>query len=133
MSDLPLDLPLLDPGRLQRAAYERGASVWVEASAGTGKTTVLTRRVLSLLLGKTPPSRILCLTFTKAAAAEMANRINQTLSEWATIDDGKLSQQLVELSGEMPDDELRDYARQLFARVLDAPGGITIATIHAFC
>lgn len=133
MSDSALDLPLFDPGRQQRAAYERGASVWVEASAGTGKTTVLTRRVLSLLLTKTPPSRILCLTFTKAAAAEMANRINATLSQWATIEDGELSQQLVELLGEMPDDELRDYARQLFARVLDAPGGITIATIHAFC
>jgi ATP-dependent helicase/nuclease subunit A len=133
MSGGALDLPLFDPGRQQRAAYERGASVWVEASAGTGKTTVLTRRVLSLLLAKTPPSRILCLTFTKAAAAEMANRINETLSEWATIGDGKLSEALVELLGEMPDDEQRDFARQLFARVLDAPGGITIATIHAFC
>jgi ATP-dependent helicase/nuclease subunit A len=122
-----------DPNRQQRAAYARGASVWVEASAGTGKTTVLTRRVLSLLLDKTPPSRILCLTFTKAAAAEMANRINETLARWATIDDGKLAQQLVELRGEAPDADLLDYARQLFARVLDAPGGITIATIHAFC
>ncbi len=133
MSGNALDLPLFDPGRQQRAAYERGASVWVEASAGTGKTTVLTRRVLSLLLAKTPPSRILCLTFTKAAAAEMANRINQTLSEWATIGDGRLTEQLVELLGSVPDAELLDYARQLFARVLDAPGGITIATIHAFC
>jgi ATP-dependent helicase/nuclease subunit A len=132
MSGTALDLPLFDPGRQQRAAYERDTSVWVEASAGTGKTTVLTRRVLSLLLAKTPPSRILCLTFTKAAAAEMANRINQTLSEWAAIDDGKLAEQLVDI-GAAPDAELLDYARQLFARVLDAPGGITIATIHAFC
>ena len=122
-----------DPGQEQRRAYERQASVWVEASAGTGKTTVLTRRVLSLLLAKTAPSRILCLTFTKAAAAEMANRINETLSRWATSDDGALAQELVPLIGAMPDPDQLDYARQLFARVLDAPGGITIATIHAFC
>jgi ATP-dependent helicase/nuclease subunit A len=122
-----------DPGRQQRAAYARGTSVWVEASAGTGKTTVLTRRVLSLLLDKTPPSRILCLTFTKAAAAEMANRVNETLARWATIRDGDLAEELVELRGAAPDADLLDYARQLFARVLDAPGGITIATIHAFC
>ncbi|HLI21883.1 MAG TPA: UvrD-helicase domain-containing protein, partial [Stellaceae bacterium] len=133
MSGSALDLPLFDPGRQQRAAYERGVSVWVEASAGSGKTTVLTRRVLSLLLANTPPSRILCLTFTKAAAAEMANRINETLSRWATSSDGALAQELVPLTGEAPDAELLDYARQLFARVLDAPGGITIATIHAFC
>ena len=122
-----------DPGRQQRPAYEREASVWVEASAGTGKTTVLTRRVLALLLAKTAPSRILCLTFTKAAAAEMANRINETLSRWATSEDGALAQELVPLIGQMPDGDHLDYARQLFARVLDAPGGITIATIHAFC
>ncbi|HEX4194748.1 MAG TPA: UvrD-helicase domain-containing protein, partial [Stellaceae bacterium] len=122
-----------DPGLAQRQAYERAASVWVEASAGTGKTTVLTRRVLSLLLAKTAPSRILCLTFTKAAAAEMANRINEALSRWATSADGALAQELVELIGGMPDADQLDYARQLFARVLDAPGGITIATIHAFC
>jgi ATP-dependent helicase/nuclease subunit A len=122
-----------DPGRQQRRAYEREASVWVEASAGTGKTTVLTRRVLSLLLAKTAPSRILCLTFTKAAAAEMANRINETLSRWATSDDGALAEELVPLLDAMPDADQLDYARQLFARVLDAPGGITIATIHAFC
>ncbi len=133
MSGLTTDALLDDPGLQQRRAYEREASVWVEASAGTGKTTVLTRRVLSLLLAKTAPSRILCLTFTKAAAAEMANRINKTLSEWATSDDGALAQELVPLIGAMPDADQLDYARQLFARVLDAPGGITIATIHAFC
>src|SRR5215467_16317638 len=99
MSDLTPDSLLDDPGRAQRRAYEREASVWVEASAGTGKTTVLTRRVLSLLLAKTAPSRILCLTFTKAAAAEMANRINDTLSRWATSDDGALAQELVPLIG----------------------------------
>jgi ATP-dependent helicase/nuclease subunit A len=133
MSEILADASLDDPGRQQRQAYEREASVWVEASAGTGKTTVLTRRVLSLLLAKTAPSRILCLTFTKAAAAEMANRINETLSRWATSADGALAEELVELLDRMPDADQLDYARQLFARVLDAPGGITIATIHAFC
>ena len=133
MSEIADSALLDDPGLQQRRAYVRDASVWVEASAGTGKTTVLTRRVLSLLLAKTAPSRILCLTFTKAAAAEMANRINETLSRWATSEDGALAQELVPLIGALPDADQLDYARQLFARVLDAPGGITIATIHGFC
>lgn len=123
----------LDPGRQQRRAYERGASVWVAASAGSGKTKVLTDRVLALLLHGSEPSRILCLTFTKAAAAEMANRINERLSQWAVRGDGALAQELQELTGEMPDRDKLDEARRLFARVLDAPGGMTIATIHAFC
>jgi ATP-dependent helicase/nuclease subunit A len=123
----------LDPGRQQRRAYERGASVWVAASAGSGKTKVLTDRVLALLLHGSPPSRILCLTFTKAAAAEMANRINERLSQWTVRGDGALAQELQALTGEMPDRDKLDEARRLFARVLDAPGGMTIATIHAFC
>lgn len=122
-----------DPSLQQRLAYERDASVWVAASAGTGKTTVLTNRVLTLLLHDTPPSRILCLTFTKAAAAEMANRVNDRLSQWTTMGDGALAQELENLTGEVPDADRRDQARQLFVRVLDAPGGMTIATIHAFC
>ena len=77
-----------DPGARQRAAADPATSVWVSASAGSGKTKVLTDRVLSLLLEGTPPQHILCLTFTRAAAAEMANRVNTTLSSWATVDDG---------------------------------------------
>ena len=76
---------------MQRHAADPAASVWVAASAGTGKTTVLTDRVLRLLLAGTPPERILCLTFTKAAAAEMANRIARELGEWATIADPLLA------------------------------------------
>jgi ATP-dependent helicase/nuclease subunit A len=125
--------PVLDPGLQQRRAYARDASVWVAASAGTGKTKVLTDRVLALLLHGSAPSRLLCLTFTKAAAAEMANRINTTLSEWAVLGDGTLAERLQQLTGEMPDQDRLEQARQLFARVLDAPGGMTIATIHAFC
>jgi ATP-dependent helicase/nuclease subunit A len=123
----------VDPAARQREAYARDKSIWVAASAGTGKTTVLTNRVLTLLLHGTPPSRILCLTFTKAAAAEMANRINESLSRWTTMEDGALAQDLQKLTDGHPNAEQRDRARQLFAKVLDAPGGMTIATIHAFC
>ncbi len=128
-----MSVPALDPSVQQRQAYERAASVWVAASAGTGKTTVLTNRVLTLLLHGSPPARILCLTFTKAAAAEMANRINERLSRWAVLSDGALAQELQALTGALPDSDKLDEARRLFARVLDAPGGMTIATIHAFC
>lgn len=128
-----MSAPSIDPAVRQRDAYAREASVWVAASAGSGKTTVLTNRVLTLLLHGTAPSRILCLTFTKAAAAEMANRINDRLSQWATMNDGALAQDLQKLTGEFPDPDRCDRARQLFATVLDAPGGMTIATIHAFC
>src|SRR5215469_5704191 len=122
-----------DPGTQQRCAYEPDASIWVAASAGTGKTTVLTNRVLTLLLRGSPPSRILCLTFTKAAAAEMANRINERLSRWTVLADGALAGELQELTGKLPNRDQLDEARRLFVRVLDAPGGLTIATIHAFC
>ncbi|HYE00167.1 MAG TPA: double-strand break repair helicase AddA [Alphaproteobacteria bacterium] len=126
------DFPL-DPGVVQRRASDPHSSVWVAASAGTGKTKVLTDRVLRLMLAGTKPNRILCLTFTRAAAAEMANRINETLSTWATVDDGALVERLTALSGRRPTaDELR-AARRLFALVLDSPGGMTIQTIHAFC
>jgi ATP-dependent helicase/nuclease subunit A len=117
----------------QRQATDVAASVWVAASAGTGKTKLLTDRVLALMLAGSPPTRILCLTFTKAAAAEMANRVNERLGDWTTIGDGKLAQEAAALMGAMPDAAMLQRARQLFARVLDAPGGMRIETIHAFC
>jgi ATP-dependent helicase/nuclease subunit A len=117
----------------QEKPTDVGASVWVAASAGTGKTKVLTDRVLALMLAGSAPQRILCLTFTKAAAAEMANRLNERLSLWTTLDDGKLAQDLAALTGAVPEEAVRDRARQLFARALDAPGGMRIETIHAFC
>jgi len=122
-----------DPAIQQRAAADPAASVWVAASAGTGKTKVLTDRVLSLLLSGSEPARILCLTFTKAAAAEMAIRIQERLSEWATMSDVKLRKSLADLTGDDAEPETLDRARRLFARVLDAPGGMRIETIHAFC
>ena len=122
-----------DPNVLQRRASDPLASVWVGASAGSGKTKVLTDRVLRLMLAGTPPARILCLTFTKAAAAEMSIRINRTLGTWATPTDNSLTDRLYDLCGEMPSPETRTEARRLFARVVDCPGGMKIQTIHAFC
>src|SRR4051794_28323894 len=117
----------------QRRALHPDESVWVAASAGTGKTKVLTDRLLALMLGGTDPGRILCLTFTRAAAAEMANRVNDRLAKWTTMPTGALALELVELTGHNPDEYDIARARQLFARVLDVPGGSKILTIHAFC
>src|SRR5579864_4397002 len=111
---------------VQRKALHPGKSVWVAASAGTGKTKVLTDRMLALMLDGTDPARLLCLTFTRAAAAEMANRLNQRLSAWTTMPPGELTQELVDLTGCMPDEFDSARARQLFARVLDVPGGAKI-------
>src|SRR5438552_5060917 len=118
---------------IQRQALGPDVSVWVSASAGTGKTKVLTDRLLALMLDGTDPARILCLTFTRAAAAEMANRVNHRLAAWATLPPGALAEELVELTGRLPDEDEIARARQLFARVLDIQGGAKIATIHAFC
>ncbi len=117
----------------QRKALDPAASVWVSASAGTGKTKVLTERLLTLMLGGTEPSRILCLTFTRAAAAEMANRVNDRLARWTTMPPGALSEELVALTGRYPNEDDIRTARRLFSRVLDTPGGAKIETIHAFC
>ncbi len=123
----------LQPEIAQRRASDPAASAWVAASAGTGKTKVLTDRVLRLMLAGTAPEKVLCITFTKAAAAEMAIRINQTLGGWAVMEDGDLALALADLTGERPDRDTQDRARRLFAQVLDAPGGMKIETIHALC
>lgn len=128
-----MSAPRPDPDQLQRRAADGACSAWVVASAGTGKTKVLTDRVLNLLLGGSAPEHILCLTFTKAAAAEMTNRLHERLGHWAVMEDGKLRQALQYLTGEAPDHEKCHDARRLFARVLDAAGGMKILTIHAFC
>ena len=103
----------------------------LSASAGTGKTQVLTARVLKLLLGGTRPEAILCLTFTKAGAAEMANRIGERLAKWVRLPDRDLDKELFSL-GEPHTPAMREHARRLFAHVLDAPGGLRIQTIHSF-
>jgi ATP-dependent helicase/nuclease subunit A len=119
--------------RQQRLGADPERSAWVTASAGSGKTKVLGDRVLRLLLAGTRPERILCLTFTKAAAAEMANRIAETLARWASMPQAELNQDLIRLIGHAPGTEALSDARRLFSRVLDAPGGMKIQTIHAFC
>ncbi len=119
--------------KVQRLALDPGASVWVGASAGTGKTKVLTDRVASLLLHGTAPGRILCLTFTKAAAAEMANRLAERLAAWSVLEETALEEDLRQLLGTPADADVLARARRLFACVLDTPGGIKIQTIHAFC
>ncbi|MBR1825506.1 MAG: double-strand break repair helicase AddA [Alphaproteobacteria bacterium] len=122
----------------QRRAANPSNSVWVEASAGTGKTQVLSDRVLRLLLDDVKPMRLLCLTYTKAAAVEMNSRISERLSEWAVIDEAELEDKLKQLLGAeiSSAEKLRKYkakARTLFAELLDTPGGIKIQTIHSFC
>ena len=117
----------------QARASAPDGHVWLSASAGTGKTQVLTARVYRLLLRGVDPSAILCLTFTKAGAAEMAGRIGARLAAWVRMPDAQLGSDLIAL-GEDPTPELRARARTLFAKVLDAPGGgIRIQTIHGFC
>ena len=115
----------------QALAVDPAVHAAVSASAGTGKTQVLTARVLRLLLRGARPESILCLTFTKAAAAEMANRISTRLAAWVRLKDSELGTDLLHL-GESNDPRMRERARQLFARVLDCPGGLKIQTIHAF-
>jgi ATP-dependent helicase/nuclease subunit A len=115
----------------QARAADPLAHAALSASAGTGKTQVLTARVLRLLLKGARPESILCLTFTKAAAAEMANRIGDRLAKWVRLKDAELATDLVNL-GEANDPPTRQRARQLFAKVLDCAGGLKIQTIHSF-
>ena len=122
----------------QRFAANPKLSVWVEASAGTGKTKVLSDRVLRLLLNGVKPIKLLCLTYTKAAAVEMKTRIAERLSKWSVIADEKLEKNLYDLLGkDIKSKELlekyKKIARTLFATLLDTPGGIKIQTIHSFC
>ena len=115
----------------QALAADPKAHAALSASAGTGKTQVLTARVLRLLLQGARPESILCLTFTKAAAAEMANRIGARLAAWVRLPDKLLRKDLFALN-ERDDPRTLERARQLFARVLDCAGGLKIQTIHAF-
>ena len=121
------------PDHLQRLAADPEACVWVTASAGTGKTKVLTDRVLNLLLEGAEPQRILCLTFTRAAAGEMQNRLHQRLSEWVVLAPEQLKERLAVFLGAAPTAEQLLRARTLFPVVLDSPGGMKIQTIHGFC
>ena len=117
----------------QSTASDPASSVWVTANAGTGKTKVLTDRVLRLMLGGVEPDKILCLTFTKAAAAEMAQRIQSQLSEWAIMPEEVLRDSLHALTGSSPSYSLLNKARKLFTIIADHPDKLRIQTIHGFC
>ena len=118
----------------QLRAAEPARSTWLSANAGSGKTRVLTDRVARLLLGGTEPNKILCLTYTKAAAAEMQNRLLERLGKWAMLPEDKLAQELWALGEEADLGPARlAEARRLFAKAIETPGGLKIQTIHSFC
>ncbi|SDD45682.1 DNA helicase/exodeoxyribonuclease V, subunit A [Paracoccus isoporae] len=120
-----------DATRRQMTAADPGRSTWLTANAGSGKTRVLTDRVARLLLDGTRPERVLCLTYTKAAATEMQNRLLKRLGEWAMLGDADLRRALTELGvAGAPD---LNAARRLFAQAIEAPGGLKVQTIHSFC
>jgi ATP-dependent helicase/nuclease subunit A len=116
----------------QHKASDPSVSAWVSANAGSGKTHVLTERVIRLLLTGTAPEKVLCITFTKAAAANMATRVFDTLSEWIALDDTGLDARIRAL-GLPPSAAIRALARRLFAVAIETPGGLKVQTIHAFC
>jgi ATP-dependent helicase/nuclease subunit A len=119
--------------RHQWRASDPTLSAFVSANAGSGKTHVLVARVIRLMLAGTPPARILCLTFTRAAAAEMAERLFSTLAKWLSLADDALILELHRLCGDVRFDERLAEARRLFARAIETPGGLKVQTIHAFC
>jgi ATP-dependent helicase/nuclease subunit A len=118
---------------LQRTVADPAVSAWVAANAGSGKTHVLAQRVINLLLEGVAPEKILCITFTKAAAANMAKRVFDTLAEWTTLGDAALDEAISSRSEIKPNAARRALARRLFARALETPGGLKVQTIHAFC
>ena len=123
----------IDTIERQRRASKPQACAWVSANAGSGKTHVLTQRVVRLLLEGVPPSRILCLTFTKAAAANMSIRIFETLAGWTALDNAALREAITATGAPEPSLTTLETARKLFARTVETPGGLKIQTIHAFC
>src|SRR4030081_705844 len=123
-----------DPVRWRQIeASDPAVSAFVSANAGAGKTHVLAQRVIRLLLAGVAPAKILCITFTKAAAANMAARVFDTLARWIALDDAALDgeMRLIRETPSGPGERAR--ARRLFASALDAPGGLKVQTIHAFC
>jgi ATP-dependent helicase/nuclease subunit A len=117
----------------QARASDPAASAFVSANAGSGKTHVLVQRVIRLLLAGVPPEKILCLTFTKAAAANMAERVFTMLGHWVTLDDDALDAAISDAGIAHPTPRLRKAARELFASALETPGGLKVQTIHALC
>src|SRR5471032_2626039 len=126
--------PIPDAVRATQArASDPSSSAFVSANAGSGKTHVLVQRVIRLLLSDVPPEKILCITFTKAAAANMAERVFTTLGHWVTLDDDALDAAIRDTGIAQPTVQLRKSARELFASALETPGGLKVQTIHALC
>ncbi|MBC6981606.1 double-strand break repair helicase AddA [Caulobacter sp. 17J80-11] len=124
------------PHSPQTQAADPSLSVFVTANAGSGKTSTLVSRVARLLLRGVDPAAILCMTYTKAAAAEMQRRLYQRLGGWSVLPDAELQKELAKLDESEParfDAAMLSQARALFARALETPGGLKIQTIHAFC
>jgi len=117
----------------QKTASNPAASAWVGANAGSGKTHVLVDRVTRLMLSGVDPMSILCLTYTKAAAKEMANRLHERLGAWVGLSNAALAKQLVQMGHDEVDHKTLSRARRLFTAALETPGGLKIQTIHAFC
>src|SRR5262245_15908370 len=122
-----------DLRRLQVEASDPAVSAWVTANAGSGQTHVLAPWRIPLPLAGVGPARILCITFAKAAAANMASRGFDELRRWTALDDGKLDAAIKRISNIQPDAARRTLARRLFAMALETPGGLKVQTIHAFC
>src|SRR5438552_5305050 len=117
----------------QARASDPASSSFVSGNAGSGKTHVLVQRVIRLLLDGVAPEKILCITFTKAAAANMAERVFTTLGHWVTLDDDALDAAIREAGIPHPSARLRKSARKLFACALETAGGLKVQTIHALC
>ncbi|MDR3493759.1 MAG: double-strand break repair helicase AddA [Ancalomicrobiaceae bacterium] len=130
MSRLPVPL---ETKERQRRASQPATSAWVSANAGSGKTWVLSRRVIRLLLKGVPANQILCLTYTKAAAATMSNRVFSELGRWAVMPDADLAAEIADIEGETTRRPPLAKARRLFAEAIETPGGLKIQTIHGFC
>lgn len=130
------DSDLANARARQRLGADPANSAFVMANAGSGKTRVLIERVARMLTQRIDPQQILCITFTKAAAAEMSERLFERLGEWALADDDALRKRLAEVEGEESparDEAALSEVRRLFARALETPGGLKIQTIHSFC
>ena len=117
----------------QAKASQPATSAFVAANAGSGKTYVLVNRVIRLLLHGTPPEKILCITFTKAAAANMAEKVFERLGRWVTLPDDQLDREILAAGEGKPSAQTRSRARELFASALETPGGLKVQTIHALC
>lgn len=122
-----------NPSAKQRIASNPNTSVWVSASAGTGKTKILVDRLLRLLLNGINVDNILCITYSKAAAQEMINRLMEILSKWSIVEEEALIKQIEDISGNMPTNDQITIAKELFSKIINHPRELKIQTIHSFC